>query len=270
MPIAEQEAGEQAAEPIAAVDEVQQWLRRTLKPKTDNVVFPQSLKDVVRIITFAHRLGVGDFVWLSWDGRMQTRRTHPSHAATAFAVTQLGARHMLNMMQQEVPPSHIDVLFRDRLIQNYWNGHLRCSYVCKPLGGYIGHRSGVEEEHRPHNFDRPWTQSGTRGGEQRSLRRFQELYVHEYSYIDEDVWLDSDVGLWYTLAPRADWDPDQAKKSKRYVPGLKDVIESPEPQATMTKRSRRSMRGHANTSTFRNWTDREDQAGRVHYTLILL
>ena len=102
------------------------------------------------------------------------------------------------------------------------------------------------------------------------MRRFQELYVHEYSYIDEDVWLDSDVGLWYTLKPQADWDPDQAKKSKRYVPGLKDVIESPEPQASMTKRSRRSMRGHVNTGTFRNWTDREDQAGRVHYTLILL
>ena len=125
VPIAEQTAGEQAAEPIAAVEEVQQWLRRTLKPKTDNVQFPQSLKDVVRIITCAHRLGVGDFVWLSWDGRMPTRRTHPSHAATAFAVTQLGARHVLNMMQQEVAPSHIDVLFRDRLIQNYWNGHLR-------------------------------------------------------------------------------------------------------------------------------------------------
>ena len=173
-------------EPFATVPEPQTWLRRCLKPKAAKVTFPESLRDVVRMCTCAHRHGCGDFVWLCWDGKMSARKTHPSHGSTAIAVTQTGARLLLEMMRAEQAPMLVDILFKDRLIQDWWQGRMRASYVLKSVGSFVQHLSNVElgYERKP-NWDFPWAQENTRGGDERSLNRFQPKDTHVLYVIKE-------------------------------------------------------------------------------------
>lgn len=265
VPVMEDEDAGPAAEPVAAAGEPDEWLRRTLKPMTKEVNFPQSLKDVVRICTQAHRIGYGDFVWLSWDGITSKRKMHPSHATTAFGLTQTGARLLLEMFQAEVAPGHIDHLFKQRLYDDWWGGRMRACYVCKTIGGYVSHHSDVDLEGRENNFNAPWVQSGTRGGTERTLRRIQPENTHVLRRIKEDTVLDGEAFLWQTLRAEGDWDPDLALRIPRYDPGLTNAIENQEVPREMTARSKRAMRGHRHGASFRHWTDNPDEAGRVQY-----
>lgn len=260
-----EEAAGPAAEPVAAASEPEEWLRRTLKPKTKEVNFPQSLKDVVRICTLAHRIGYGDFVWLSWDGIRKGRKLHPSHATTAFGLTQTGARLLLEMFLAEVAPGHIDHLFKNHLYNDWWRGRLRACYVCRTLGGYVSHHSDVDLEERENNFDAAWVQSGTRGGQERTLRRIHPEHTHVLRRIREDEVLDGDAFFWRTLAAEGDWDPDLATRIPRYEPGLRNAIEDQEQPWDQSRRSKRAMRGHRHAASFRRWTEDPQEAGRVQY-----
>ena len=124
---------------------------------------------------------------------------HPSHATTAFGLTQTGARLLLEMFQAEVAPGHIDHLFKNHLYNDWWGGRMRACYVCKTIGGYVSHHSDVDLAERGDNFDCDWVQSGTRGGEERTLRRIQEEGVHVLRRIKENEVLAGDafVGLWF-------------------------------------------------------------------------
>lgn len=264
VPVKEEEDDSPAAEPVAAAGEPEEWLRRTLKPRTKEVSFPQSLKDVVRMCTLAHRIGHGDFVWLSWDGKAQ-RKMHPSHATTAFGLTQTGARLLLEMFQAEVAPGHIDHLFKNHIWDDWWKGRMHACYVCKSLGGYVSHHSDVDLAERGHNFDCDWVQSGTRGGLERTLRRIQRQNTDVLRRIREDEVLEGDDFLWRTLAAEGDWDPDAATRIPRYQPGLKEAIEDQEVPKEPSSRSKRAMRGHRHAASFRRWTDNPAEAERVQH-----
>ena len=255
------ESDPESVEPFATDTEPQTWLRRVLKPKSAEVSFPQSLKDVVRMCTCAHRCGHGDFVWLCWGGKVSGRSLHPSHGSTSIAITQTGALLLLKMMRAEKAPMHLDVLIRNKLVEDWWQGELRACYVCKTVGGFFEHESNSEEGYvRPANFDTTWTQEGTRGGEARTLRRFQKKGIHEICKMNEHKWLNSDYGLWKTLKATADWDPDAAKRIARYEPGLKTAIEAAEPMKKMSRRAQRSMRSFLHAASYRHWTVDEEQA----------
>ena len=117
---------------------------------------------------------------------MSARETHPSHGSTAIAVTQTGARLLLEMMRAEQAPMLVDILFRERLVQDWWQGRMRASYVLKSVGSFVQHLSNVElgYERKP-NWDFPWAQENTRGGVERSLNRFQEKDTHVLCVINE-------------------------------------------------------------------------------------
>ena len=117
---------------------------------------------------------------------MSARKTNPSHGSTAIAVTQTGARLLLEMMRAEKAPMLVDILFKDRLMKDWWQGRTRASYVCKSVGSFVQHLSNVELGYeRPPNWDYPWAQENTRGGEERSLNRFQEKDIHVLCVISE-------------------------------------------------------------------------------------
>ena len=73
--------------------QVQAWPLRTTKPKAeefeDTTTF---LKQLVRLVTAAHRKERGDWVWLSWNGSDELKANpKPEHACTFFAVSRDGA-----------------------------------------------------------------------------------------------------------------------------------------------------------------------------------
>ena len=107
-----------AAEPVAAEDEEYEALARVWKPKSGSIKFPQTLRDVVRICTVAHRANVGDLVWLAWEP--SERKAHPGHGTTALGMTKSAAVVLTPWIRQLHTVFHMDVVLRDALIANNW------------------------------------------------------------------------------------------------------------------------------------------------------
>ena len=68
----------------------QGWRPTGRSKETSSHVSPE-LAGLVRCVTMAHRHGVGDLVWLSWNGR-KMRKRHPSHGSFLLAVSAKAAK----------------------------------------------------------------------------------------------------------------------------------------------------------------------------------
>ena len=240
------------AELIAAEEGEIEFLYRVWKPKATHADFPQSLKDIVRICTLAHRENVGDLVWLAWEPAQSERKSHPSHGTTALAITKQAA-NVLQPWLAESDLFHFDVVLKRGLVENKWGAEMKASFVYKAIGSFESHKSSIEKKKdgtftwvRLTSFDKSWIADGTRG-ERLQLCKFCKWGRNVHAEIPTSFFT-SDDGIWKTLAPKGNWDPDRAAQctrgASRYVPGLDELV-SPSPESTadtLTDRRKRQLR----------------------------
>ena len=106
----------------------------------------ECLNDIVRMCTLAHRRGLGNVVWLSYNcgtlGKPQTAKpTLIWSASTLVALTVNGARALHDLIVH-AKPHHIDLWLRAQLEEH--TETLGCCYVNPPIGSYEEHVSGCE------------------------------------------------------------------------------------------------------------------------------
>ena len=141
----------------------------------------EELRDVVRCCTAAHREGLGDLVWLSWNGSANKRRGSPSYGSQMIAYTRLAALEVKRAMVLS-PPQHYDTWLR-ALLETRWAEDAEpragdeaeprarrvwgASYVWPSIGNFDEHVSGCDlkvagDGVRKSQWKQSWVQAGVR------------------------------------------------------------------------------------------------------------
>ena len=124
------------------------------------------LQDLVKMVTAAHRQGVGDLVWLSYEAKNKKgERCKVCHGSLLIAVSQYGARKLADI----VPNANVfgrDFNF-DKLLVRYLKKHgneFKASYVYPCVGHYQAHSGQVFDEAGVENpgWRNGWVGEGTR------------------------------------------------------------------------------------------------------------
>jgi hypothetical protein len=118
------------------------------------------LRDIVRLVTAAARLGRGECVWLSWEPG--GRKSHPGHGTTAVAITARFAARFAEILGRVIP-DHLDLILV-RWLQLEGDEVGAC-YVSPSLGSYCVHQSDCQPGLgiRPSSFGAKHNQDGLRG-----------------------------------------------------------------------------------------------------------
>ena len=165
----------------------------------------QELLDCVHIATAAHRKGVGNFIWLGWDGaKSKGRRSQPSHGLQLVAFTPAFASRFLSYLHTQ-EPAHLDIILRDWLVNEGGQEAVGASFIYPSCGSYETHKSGCERNlTRETGFDDPWCGEGFRCDKkgQRYLCQMQSSGGAHYLFkLDLDA-----PGLhWRTQRPPCKW-----------------------------------------------------------------
>ena len=130
----------------------------------------EELNDLVRVCTHASRVGLGDIVWLSWEGSSKGRKLSPSHGSTLLGLTRCGASSLETLMSLTKKVYHFDVWLRDHLIKDAAKDvpTLKASYCCPSIGSYDEHLSGCDPTNagpggvRASSWNESWVQEGVR------------------------------------------------------------------------------------------------------------
>ena len=124
------------------------------------------LEDLVKMVTAAHREGLGNLVWLSYDAfNKKGHKSRVCHASTLVAVSAVGAQKLADVVSDPAvfgENHHFDVL-----LLKYLNKHgpqFGASYVYPCVGHYQGHlsQSSDSEGWRDSQWLQPWVQEGTK------------------------------------------------------------------------------------------------------------
>ena len=139
----------------------------------------ESLQDIVRIITFAHRQKVGDLVWLCWQPHGKGEKASKGRAervrsgAMSLALSQKGARQVLDAMTQgTIAPGHFDVALVRFL--ELAETKIAASYLHPPMGSYLEHPSGCDpswKHGRPGCWNEAFACPGSRPSQDPKRRR---------------------------------------------------------------------------------------------------
>ena len=155
---------DETAPPIYPSHEGGKYLATSLtKPKGTGQTPAEPIKDIVRLCTYAHRKGLGDLVWLTWDGDTGQhchKKPRPSHGSTAIAMTQQFG-HWLEQHWHECIRSHFDLSLK-WLLETYGGVETRASFVMRSIGHYASHDSGILEEERKAAWQQWWVHQGVR------------------------------------------------------------------------------------------------------------
>ena len=220
------------------------------KPLTPTCNPSQELKDLVRVVTQAARIGRGDLVWHSWVGSGK-KKARPCHGTTLVSVTPTAARALLDRMTLgTAQPQHFDVWLRDQLVHEQAVAErMGACYVWPSIGGFDEHVSGCDPKQlastggvRESDWNKSWSQEGVRPTcrqhNQRWLCPFQAsgvTWLQQLSFREEAqlawktqscprVWWDRDLQWQFVLERRGWiyenkwWGPeteDNARKNKR-------------------------------------------------------
>ena len=139
----------------------------TRKPTADEVRYhgvSEYLEDLVKMCTAAQRAGVGNLVWLSWDGfDRKGHKNRVGHAATLIAVSATGAKKLADIVPDtEVfgRPAHFDLLLL-RYMAKHGN-EFGASYVFPCVGHYQANlsQSSDHEGWRNSQWLTSWVQEG--------------------------------------------------------------------------------------------------------------
>ena len=114
-------------------------LTKASRTECEQKVSPH-MEHLVRLVTAAHRLQVGDLVWFCWDEDVEKEKgsPDPQHAITGIAVSIPGAR----WIKEEITKTkvwHWDVELKKLLEQ----GKAKASFIFPSVGHYTKHSSGI-------------------------------------------------------------------------------------------------------------------------------
>ena len=124
------------------------------------------LIDLVKMVTAAHRQGLGDLVWLSYDAfKTKGFRSRVCHAATLIAVSAAGAKKLVDIVADPGvfgANQHFDVLLL-KYLEKHGNT-FGASYVYPCVGHYQAHlsQSSDHEGWRDSAWEQNWVQEGTK------------------------------------------------------------------------------------------------------------
>lgn len=112
----------------------------------------QTLHDLVYFCNTASFHGVGDLVWLSYDGyRWGKRPGVPGNGTTALGLTKQGALNLAHYLTLSEQPGHLDRRLGEALFtaeHDQWECVLMlkesASYAWASFGGYVAHVSGCD------------------------------------------------------------------------------------------------------------------------------
>ena len=253
--------------------------------KGEEVQPSQEIKDLVRLVTLAHRHDLGDLVWLSWDGaNSRGHKCKPGHACTLLAVTIPGARKLQGLMLSgKIKKGHFDLSLLSWLREDPQNvKELKASYFYPSVGSYTEHISGCQKGLglRPTSFGKDWVQAGTRkstGGpkaQDRWLMRFMPKGLDWIVQVDPEK--QSTELRWLTYKPE-EGDPAVAKwqEARQRTRGGQPpkvplvspaVVLKPEDRDYSffdSKRQRRQYRQSLVGMTHRNYVENDAEAVRV-------
>ena len=230
---------------------------RTSRPRNPSPNFSQTLTDIVKMCTFAHRQrdknhnGYGDFVWLSWRGKKGSKE-HPSNGCTLFACTRDGAAQIADAMQFRVGwPALLDLWFKDMAK----HGLLQGSYIYPGLGDCATHVTESESTTSTWEREGHWNKSyvsQTTRVEKRWFSVFMPNGEQKPQWIGhivpEDLQNDSLVWLsWKAQGVQVD---DEGR-----LTGLRPVYGPESAGPPLTKRAKRKCRSHLHVQNHRTLTD---------------
>ena len=237
----------------------------------------QEIQDVVKMVTAASRRGVGDLVWLSWDGfNRRGKKQKPQHAATLIAVSLEGAWKLrIAFAEGKFQQKHWDVTLLAYLYEH--GDAFRASYVFPSIGSYKGHVSGSEDTlgWRPANWEQSWVQAGTRASDVRegATRWIARFAGKGLSWVCQVPLPEVPGSLdWMTLKPEQDEDAmewlEWSRKEMGAPASLTDFAAATQtlhPQDrdfawATTKRAKRRYRSHMAAYARRIFTDDPEQA----------
>lgn len=111
----------------------------------------RTLNDIVFFCNTASYHGVGELIWLSYDGYGKNRPGTPGNGSTAIAITKSGAELLQPLLSLSAQPGHIDQQLREILFTKTYDHFegarmLResASYAWNGFGGYHSHISGCD------------------------------------------------------------------------------------------------------------------------------
>jgi len=142
------------------------WYVRTYKPNREEFGEPtETLCDLVRLATAAHRCQRGDIIWMAYECDSSQQRggtcNQPVFGTQLLGISQRGAK----WLQSEWPTwrtGHFDNVLREQ-IQEKCN-FVRASYVFPSIGHFATHASGIlkNDADRGTSWHEAWVQAGVR------------------------------------------------------------------------------------------------------------
>ena len=144
------------------VREVQGWARASTKPSREEFENTSPfLKQLVRLVTAAHRAWRGDLVWLSWNGSDSKPKANarPQFGSTLLAVSFNGAKRLKEEFWQEhMTRSHFDLSLK-WVCENFAQ-RLMASFVMPTVGHFSTHDSDILQHTRDSEWDKWYVGEG--------------------------------------------------------------------------------------------------------------
>ena len=140
--------------------EVQGWALATQKPRPEEFENTSPfLKQLIRLVTAAHRRQRGNLVWLSWNGTEgRSKNPLPQHATTLLALSCKGARLLQQRFWSDITRSHFDISLK-WVCENF-APELEASFVLPTIGHYSTHDSDILSMERTAEWNRWYVGEG--------------------------------------------------------------------------------------------------------------
>lgn len=262
------------------MSEARLYLGRPAKPKGAVEISPH-LRDIARMLTFAHRRALGGLVWLSWEGAQQSgNRIKPRHALTCIAMTHIASEALLMNFDENFPDGHFDVKLINALNANDdLRDRVKPSYIYPAIGNYQAHQSGCEKNlFRQSAWKNSWVKEGT---------DFQNRYLCVFGEKGNacfhcELPKNSPDLCWKTCRPPAtDQDPDERHPDHeqdanyQFFGGAGDkprelvTTEDDLSRDHVTKRRRSEWRHNMNLYKWRNFTDDPEEVGHTRKLFVV-
>ena len=163
------------------------------------------LRDLVRCVTYAHRVGAGNLLWMQWEAGWS--RQMPGHGSGLIAMTRSFARDFLPHLQK-TQPGHVDLVLIEWLLEEGRQQNGGYGFLYPTCGSYEEHFSGCDPRmlRRASNFGKPWSGEGFHCGKgPRYIGRMRRKGQGGAEWLGKPVPWDTEDLRWRTEIPPLSW-----------------------------------------------------------------